>query len=79
MPRFDQSNREIGTGLYYEPGERVYVKLNNSESIYLNELALSICDDKEVLVDDLTGETIIILHFKQSDTPLYRAGRQIIG
>jgi len=79
MPRFDQSNREIGTGLYYEPGERVYVKLNNSESIYLNELALSICDDKEILVDDLTGETIIILHFKQSSTPLFRAGRQIMG
>jgi len=79
MPRFDQSNREIGTGLYYEPGERVYVKLNNSESIYLNELALSICDDKEILVDDLTGETIIILHFKQSSTPLFRAGRQIVG
>ena len=79
MPRFDQSNREIGTGLYYEPGQRVYVKLNNSESIYLNELALSICDDKEVLVDDLTGETIIILHFKQSETPLYRSGRKIIG
>ena len=78
MPRFDQSNREIGTGLYFEPGERVYVKCNNSESIFLNELSLSISDDKEVLVDDLTGETIIILHFKQSDTPLYRGGRKIL-
>jgi len=78
MPRFDQSNREIGTGLYFEPGQRVYVKLQNSESIYLNELSLSISDDKEVLVDDLTGETVIILHFKQSETPLYRAGRKVL-
>lgn len=78
MPRFDQSNREIGTGLYFEPGERVYIKLQNSDSIFLNELSLSISDDKEVLVDDLTGETIIILHFKQSDTPLYRGGRKIL-
>ena len=78
MPRFDQSNREIGTGLYFEPGERVYVKCLNSESIFLNELSLSISDDKEILVDDLTGETIIILHFRQSNTPLYRGGRKIL-
>jgi len=79
MPRFDQSNREIGTGLYFEPGQRVYIKLNNSESIFLNELSLSICDDKEVLVDDLTGETIIVLHFKQSDTPLFKQSRYVMG
>ena len=70
MPRFDTSNREIGTGLYFEPQERVYIKLNNTESIPANEFHLSICDNTERIVEDLTGQTIICLHVRKSDKPL---------
>ena len=66
VPRFDSSNRDHGTGLYYEPTERTYIKLNNSEPLYLNEFQLSIANDNEKLAYDLVGKTIICLHFKKS-------------
>ena len=70
MPRFDQSNREIGTALYFSPNYPVYCKLNNSDPIKLNEIQMSICDKNERLIEDLTGDTVISLHFKQSTTPI---------
>ncbi len=66
LPRFDTSNREIGAGLYFEPQERVYVKLGNTNKTTINELDLSVCNNREQLLTDLTGETIICLHFRKS-------------
>ncbi len=75
MPRFDTSNRDKGTALYYEPNTPIYCKFNNTESFKLNELQLSICDKEERLVEDLSGDTIISLHFRQSDQPLVKERR----
>jgi hypothetical protein len=73
VPRFDSSNRETGTALYYEAMQKTYIKLNNSDEIALNELQLSLCDSQERLADrGLTGKTIICLHFRQSTTPLFK-------
>ena len=73
VPRFDSSNRETGSALYYEAMEKTYIKLNNSDEIALNELQLSLCDSQEKLADrGLTGKTIVCLHFKQSTTPLFK-------
>ena len=66
IPRFDTSGREYGTGLYFEPQERVYVALNNSEDLFINEFALDVCQDDEILASDLVGETIICLHIRDS-------------
>tara|TARA_R110000803_G_scaffold66836_1_gene128428 strand:+ start:596 stop:2575 length:1980 start_codon:yes stop_codon:yes gene_type:complete len=66
IPRFDTSGREYGTGLYFEPQERVYVALNNSEDLFINEFALDVCQDDEILAKDLVGETIICLHVRKS-------------
>lgn len=66
IPRFDTSNREIGAGLYFEPHEKTYIKLNNSNPIVINELDFSICNSREQLITDLTGETIICLHFRKA-------------
>tara|TARA_R110002096_G_scaffold174423_6_gene350177 strand:- start:5293 stop:6036 length:744 start_codon:yes stop_codon:yes gene_type:complete len=66
LPRFDTSNREIGNGLYFEPTERTYVKLNNSETLYANEMSISIANDNEQLATDLVGKTIVVLHFRKS-------------
>ena len=70
MPRFDQSSREMGQGLFFEPAERVYCKLNNSDTIKINELQLSICQVDEVLQEDISGQTIIILTFRTSKSPI---------
>ncbi len=73
VPRFDSSNRETGMALYYEPHQRTYIKLNNTDEIALNEIHLSLCDNLERLADrGITGKTIVCLHFKQSDTPLFK-------
>ena len=63
LPRFDNSNREVGTGLYYEPGQRTYLCLDNSDPLYINDFKISICNESERLARDLTGKTIICLHF----------------
>ena len=73
VPRFDSSNRETGMSLYYEPHQRTYIKLNNTDEIALNEIHLSLCDNLERLSDrGITGKTIVCLHFKESDTPLFK-------
>lgn len=64
MPRFDTSNRDLGAGLYYEPQERAYLKLGNSETLLVNQLNLSICDESEQLATDLIGRSIVVLHFR---------------
>ena len=66
MPRFDTSNRDLGSGLYYEPQSKTYIKLGNSDPIMINELNLSICDETERLADDLIGRTIVCLHFRSA-------------
>ena len=79
VPRFDTSNRESGTALFYEPHQRTYVKLNNSEPVSLNELHLSLCDSMERLTDrGITGKTVICLHFQQSMTPLFKRTGSLI-
>ena len=79
VPRFDTSNRESGTALFYEPHQRTYVKLNNSDPVSLNELHLSLCDSMERLADKgLTGKTVICLHFQQSQTPLFKVSGSMI-
>ncbi len=74
VPRFDTSNRETGNALYYEPHERTYIKLNNTDPIALNEIQLSLCDNEERLADKgIVGTTIICLHFRQSLSPLLKS------
>lgn len=70
-PRFDSSNRETGTGLYFEPASKTYIRLGNTQKLKLNELNLSICNNREQLIDDLTGQTIICLHFRKHN-PLHQ-------
>ena len=68
IPRFDASARSHGDGLYMEPHERVYVKLNNPMPLTINEFDISICNVGEILATDLKGQTIIVLHFRENQT-----------
>ena len=73
VPRFDTSNREFGNALYYEPHERTYIKLQNSEPLRLNEIHMSICDNLERLCSSgISGKTVVCLHFRESSTPLFK-------
>ena len=64
LPRFDNSGNETG-GLYFEPQERVYLKLNNTTELTLNQLDVDIVYDNEQLCTAITGKTIIVFHIRQ--------------
>ena len=65
LPRFDNSGRSSGA-LFLEPHNLVYVDLNNSNPIKLNSFDLSLVYSNEVLVESLTGTTIICLLFRKN-------------
>ncbi len=65
LPRFDNSGRSSGA-LFLEPRNLVYVDLNNSNPIKLNSFDLSLVYSNEVLVESLTGTTIICLVFRKN-------------
>ena len=65
IPRFTNTSKEFGN-LYFEPGEKTYLKLRNTEELNINELQLDIVNTAETLVDDLRGQTNVVLHFRKS-------------
>jgi hypothetical protein len=75
LPRFDTSNRDLGQGLFYQPPEMVYVKLNNSDTLYINSFDISIANDNEQLATDLVGKTIVVLHFRKSQNVVRLEGK----
>ena len=66
IPSFDISGSNRGQ-LFYEPADRVYVKLHNPAPLTINTFDISICDENERLATKLRDQTIITLHFR--DTP----------
>ena len=68
VPRFDSSSRSNGDGLYFEPHQRVYTKLFNATALTVNEFDISICNVADILAKDLTGQTIVVLHFRENQT-----------
>ncbi len=66
IPSFDINGNNRGQ-LFYEPADRVYVKLNNPSPLTINTFDISICDENERLATKLRDQSIITLHFR--DTP----------
>ena len=66
IPSFDINGNNKGS-MYFEPNDRVYVKLGNPSPMTINTFDLSICDENERLATKLRDQTIITLHFR--DTP----------
>ena len=64
-PRFDAQGN-TGGRLYYEPSERVYIKLNNANSLIVNSLDIDVVDVNEREVEDLLGNTLITFHFRKA-------------
>lgn len=65
LPRFDNSGNETG-GLYFEPHEKTYLKLNNTEELLVNSFDVDFVYDNETLCSALTGKTIVCFHIRQS-------------
>lgn len=65
IPRFDNSGGVVGP-LFFENNDRYYLKLNNPSPIQLNRIDCSLVSVNNRLVDGLYGNTVITLHFRQS-------------
>ena len=65
IPQFTNDGRQYGP-LFFEPGEKTYIKLNNTSTMTLNHLEIQIVEANEKVIDSLTynGTTQIVFHIK---------------
>ena len=66
IPRFASGTNESVGALFFESPERVYIKLNNPNTIQAQSFNLDIVNEDETLARDLLGKSVIILHFRES-------------
>tara|TARA_R110000765_G_scaffold59412_1_gene115609 strand:- start:1158 stop:3149 length:1992 start_codon:yes stop_codon:yes gene_type:complete len=64
IPRFDNTNAEVGA-LNFDIANPVYLDLNNTEAMQLNQLKIDFVNIDETIVTDLTGTTIVTLHIRE--------------
>mgnify|MGYP003641178821 CR=1 FL=1 len=62
-PKFDNQGNSNGD-MYFEPGEKTYICLDNAEELNMNEMLIELVDKNERLSTDLSGTTIVVLHFR---------------
>lgn len=65
LPRFSVDGSTTGTGLYYEPQERLYLKLNNPNDLTINEFNVDFVNENETLATDLSGKSVVIFHIRK--------------
>lgn len=65
VPQFANGGNQYGS-LYFEPGEKTYVKLHNPSRMLLNMLQVQIVDSQERELESLTGDTQIVFHVRQA-------------
>lgn len=65
IPKFDNSGVETGN-LFFEPPERVYVKLNNSTKLNLNTFDVDLVDAREMLQESYSGTTVVCFHIRKA-------------
>jgi len=65
LPRFDNSGNETG-GLYVEPHQKTYLKLNNTDELLINSFDVDFVYDNETLCSALTGKTIVCFHIRDA-------------
>jgi len=63
IPQFDNTGSSAGL-LYFEPNDRVYTSLANPQPLTINTFDISICDENEVLAENILDQTVVVLHFR---------------
>lgn len=64
VPQFTNDGRQFGA-LYFAPGEKTYISLNNPTPIMLNSLQVQIVDSTERELNSLTGTTQVVFHIRK--------------
>eukprot|EP01047_Picozoa_sp_COSAG01_P063981 COSAG01_NODE_8387_length_2804_cov_118.059519_2_plen_584_part_00 len=65
VPRYLLNGQTYGR-LYYAPPEKTYLKLHNEEKFNINRLSLELTNVNELLVNDLVGQTTVLLHIRKT-------------
>jgi len=65
LPAFSGNGTRVGA-LFFEPSERVYLKLNNTEDLYLSTIEIDIVYSDETLAECLQGKTTVCLHIQEA-------------
>ena len=65
LPQFDNTGSEFGA-MFIQPPERMYLKLNNPNEIYLNDIDVEFVYSDEKLCTSLVGKTIVCFHIRKS-------------
>ena len=65
LPRFDNSGNAVGS-LYFESPDRYYLRLNNTAPLLLNRLDCSIVGIDNRIIENLYGNTVVLLHFRSA-------------
>jgi len=64
VPQFSNDGRQYGP-LYFAPGEKTYIDLNNPGPILLNSLQVQLVDEQEKITKALNGTTQVVFHIRQ--------------
>tara|TARA_R110001599_G_scaffold328796_1_gene542409 strand:- start:181 stop:2154 length:1974 start_codon:yes stop_codon:yes gene_type:complete len=65
LPRFDNAGAEVG-GLFFQPADRLYIPLQNTNSFRLNNLQVELCNSDETQEQvDLVGQTVICFDIRK--------------
>ncbi len=65
LPRFSNSGETTGP-LFFQQSHPIYLSLRNNAPLVINDLQIDFVDKNEQIVEDLGGETVVVLHFKTS-------------
>ena len=65
LPRFSNSGQTTGP-LFFQQSHPIYLSLRNNAPLVINDLQIDFVDKNEQIVEDLGGETVVVLHFKTS-------------
>ena len=65
LPRFDNTGNAVGS-LYFESPDRYYLRLNNTAPLLLNRLDCSIVSIDNKIIQNLYGNTVVLLHFRNA-------------
>ena len=61
LPAFNNDGLTAGT-FWYDANPMVYIDLNNTEPLFINDISIDLVKADETLADELIGKTIIVLH-----------------
>ena len=64
-PRFTNTGLSHGR-MFFEPPTPMYVRMNNQEDIYLQDLEINLTDKNGQPATDLQGATSVVLHIRKS-------------